>query len=440
MREVNSKKLVEILNSPSQVVDVMIQNVSTDTRSITNGDAFLALKGEKFDAHDFAKQAYENGASILIVSRKIDDVPEERQILVKDTAKAYGEIGRYNRSFFKGKVIALTGSAGKTTTKEELKFVLSAFGKVYATYGNYNNYSGVPRTLLDMDLNADFAIIEMGMSGKGEIADLVSFAEPDIAIVTNVYPMHIEFFDSFEGIAEAKAEIFGGLKNSGKAIINKDSNFADLLRMRALENGAEIIEYGKDISKYLFKTAQEGEHFEANARCVLSVVEVLGLDVHKAEAMIPKFEPLAGRGKHWILKENFGTYTLIDDSYSGQPEAMKIAIETLCKMPKKGRKIAVLGKMAELGDTSKIRHVEIGQVLAASDVDIVVGVCEEMKDTLAQLNPQQTSFYFENKDGLDDFLKNKLLQNNDIVLIKGARYSSKLYQVTESLINSGAEK
>ena len=192
--------------------------------------------------------------------------------------------------------------------------------------------------------------------------------------------------------------------------------------------------------KYLFKTAQEGEHFEANARCVLSVVEVLGLDVHKAEAMIPKFEPLAGRGKHWILKENFGTYTLIDDSYSGQPEAMKIAIETLCKMPKKGRKIAVLGKMAELGDTSKIRHVEIGQVLADSDVDIVVGVCEEMKDTLAQLNPQQTSFYFENKDGLDDFLKNKLLQNNDIVLIKGARYSSKLYQVTESLINSGAEK
>ena len=140
------------------------------------------------------------------------------------------------------------------------------------------------------------------------------------------------------------------------------------------------------------------------------------------------------------MKETFGYYTLIDDSYSGQPEAMKLAIETLNKMPKKGRKIAVLGKMAELGDTSKSRHIEIGQVLAASDVDIVIGVCEEMKDALAQLNSQQKSFYFENKDGLDEFLRNKLLQNNDIVLIKGARYSSKLYQVTESLINSGAEK
>ena len=209
---------------------------------------------------------------------------------------------------------------------------------------------------------------------------------------------------------------------------------------RAIDNGAEVIEYGKDISKYSFKIAQEGEHFEANARCVLTVVETLGLDVKKAEAMIPNFEPLAGRGKHWNLKESFGSYILIDDSYSGQPEAMKIAIETLSKMPKKGRKIAVLGKMAELGDTSKIRHIEIGQVLAASDVDVVIGVCEEMKDTLAQLNSQQKSFYFDNKDGLDDFLINKVLQNNDIVLIKGARYSSKLYQVTESLINSGAEK
>ena len=440
MREVSSKKLVEILKSSSQVVDVMIQNISTDTRAIKGGDAFLALKGEKFDAHDFAKQAYEQGASILIVSKKIDDVPEDRQILVKNTAKAYGEIGQYNRSFFNGKVIALTGSAGKTTTKEELKFILSAFGKVYATYGNYNNYSGVPRTLLDMDMEADFAIIELGMSASGEINDLVHFVEPDMAIITNVYPMHIEFFDSFEGIAEAKAEIFRGLKKGGKAIINKDTNFADLLHARALENGAEIIEYGKDISGYSFKTAQAGEHFEANARCVLTVVEALGLDVKKAETMIPEFEPLAGRGKHWTLKESFGTYTLIDDSYSGQPEAMKIAIETLSKMPKIGRKIAVLGKMAELGDTSKMRHIEIGKVLAEADVDIVIGVCEEMKDMLAQLNPQQKSFYFENKNGLDDFLKNKLLQNNDIVLIKGARYSSKLYQVTESLINSGAEK
>ena len=440
MHIINSKKLVEILNSQSQVVDVDVNYVSTNSNEVKSGQVFLALKGEKFDAHDFALDAYKNGAELVIVNRKIDGVPEDRQVIVDDTAKAYGEIGRYNRSFFKGKVIALTGSAGKTTTKEELKFILSAFGRVYATYGNYNNYSGVPRTLLDMDMEADFAIIEMGMSGKGEIADLVSFTEPDVAIVTNVYPMHIEFFENFQGIAEAKAEIFQGLRAGGTAIINADTNFADLLIKRAEDNGAKIIKFGKNITKYSFQTAQEGEHFADNARCVLTVVDELGLDVLKAEKMIPLFGALDGRGKHWILNENFGTYTLVDDSYSGQPEAMKFAIQTLSKMPKKNRKIAVLGKMAELGETSKMRHIEIGKVLANSDVDIVIGVCEEMKDAILQLKPTQQSFFFENKDGLDEFLKNKLLQNNDIVLIKGARYSSKLYQVAESLINSGAKK
>lgn len=172
----------------------------------------------------------------------------------------------------------------------------------------------------------------------------------------------------------------------------------------------------------------------------MTVVEALGLDVKRAEAVIPQFGALPGRGKQWRLREAFGEYTLIDDSYSGQPEAMKIAIQTLSRTEQPGRKIAVLGKMAELGDTSKARHIEIGQVLAASGIDVVVGVCPEMKDALAQLSPDTERHYFENKDGLDDFLRNKLLQNNDIVLIKGARYSSKLYQVAESLINSGAEK
>lgn len=441
MLELSSIKLAEVVEAKNQPEEVLITNISTNSREVKSGEAFLALKGEKFDGHDFAGDAYKNGASLLIVNHLIENVPENRQVLVADTARAYGLLGRYNRRQFKGTVIALTGSAGKTTTKEELKFVLSQFGKVYATYGNYNNYSGVPRTLLDLDMSADFAVIEMGMSAKGEIADLVSFTEPNMAIVTNVYPMHIEFFPNFEAIAEAKAEIFQSLQKGGKAIINADTNFADVLELRAVENGAEVVKFGKDFSsQFKVKTAQPGEHYLYNAWCVLTVVKALGLDVGKAEAVIPEFGALPGRGKQWILNEAFGTYTLIDDSYSGQPEAMKIAIETMSKLPKTGRKIAVLGKMAELGDTSSARHIEIGQVLAKSDVDIVIGVCPEMKDALAQLPPRIKQYYFENKDGLDDFIRNKLLQNKDIVLIKGARYSSKLYQVAESLINNGVQK
>ena len=170
----------------------------------------------------------------------------------------------------------------------------------------------------------------------------------------------------------------------------------------------------------------------------LLVVAVLGLDPAKAAAALKNFQALPGRGmKHLLKLPAGGTYTLIDDSYSGQPEAMKLAIETLGKRKTSGRKIAVLGKMAELGETSRDRHIEIGKALAATDVDIVVGVCPEMKDMLAQLPDRTEKHYFENKEGLDEFLLNKLLQNNDIVLIKGARYSSKLYQVAESLIRQG---
>ena len=333
----------------------------------------------------------------------------------------------------------MTGSAGKTTTKEEIKFALSRFGKVYATGGNFNNQIGVPATLCNMDMGADYAVIEMGMSAKGEIEELVSYVRPDIAIVTNVYPMHIEFFENFEGIAEAKAEIFKSLKKGGAAIINEDTNFASLLEQRAKENGAKVIKFGKNNHPDVELNLQDkGEHNYYNAWCVLTLINELGLNVKVAAEYLSEFGALAGRGaKHQLKLPSGGIYTLIDDSYSGQPEAMRIAIETLSKMPAKGRKVVVLGKMAELGDTSQARHIEIGQVVAQNNIDVVIGVCPEMKDMLAQVPDSKEKHYFENKEGLDEFLINKLLQNNDIVLIKGARYSSKLYQVAEALIEKG---
>lgn len=458
MIRTNSKKIAEIVGSASVVVDADIENVVTDSRSVSRGDLFIAIKGEKFDGHDFVKDVIAKGVELVVVEKLNPEVPAVRQIVVGDTLRAYGKIGAYNRSQFKGKVIALTGSAGKTTTKEELRFVLSKFGPAYATAGNHNNFVGVPESLCKMDLNADFAVIEMGMSAKGEISRLVSYTKPDIAIVTNVYPMHIEFFDSFEGIAEAKAEIFEGLpKDGGIAVINADANFADILEKRALEHKAKLVKFGKNNilskeilddrsvvtaeiggKKVMFELKEQGEHHIYNALCVLSAVDVLGLDIEKAASFIKDFGALDGRGKkHGLHLDSGAEFTLIDESYSGQPEAMKLAVQTLSAMAGKGRKIAVLGKMAELGEHSKAKHIEIGEVLAQSKVDVVVGICPETKDMLAQLPTSIEQHYFENKEGLDGFLLNKLLQNNDIVLIKGARYSSELYKIADALIKHG---
>lgn len=455
MEKISSKKLVEILNYQRPIVDAEFNNVVTDSRIAKKGDLFIAIKGEKFDAHDFVKQVIEQGVELAVVEHSVDGVPENRQIVVPSSIEAFGKIGAYNRSLFKGKVIGLTGSAGKTTTKEEIKFLLSLFGKTYATSGNFNNHIGVPRSLCDMDMSADYAVIEMGMSSKGEIEKLVSYVQPDMALVTNVYPMHIEFFENFEGIAEAKAEIFKSLKPHSPALINEDTNFANILKLRAQGNAAKIYTFGKseifkeDNGIYTaniqgkvvqFKLKDNAEHYVYNALCALNVVAILGLDVTKAAAEIENFGALAGRGKVSQLKFAKGEYTLVDDSYSGQPEAMKLAIKALDKMPCQGRKIAVLGKMAELGDTSKQQHIEVGQVVAQSKIDIVIGVCPEMKDMLAQISDGRETYYFDNKDGLADFLLNKLLQNKDIILIKGARYSSKLYQVADELLKQGNKK
>lgn len=440
MKEITSQKLAEILGCDAAQADIVINKISTDSRQVDEHSLFIALRGEHFDAHDFVADVAAKGCPLAVVDHLLQNVPAEKQLVVKDTLEAYGKIGAYNRSQFKGKVIGLTGSAGKTTTKEEIAFLLSHFAKTYATAGNHNNQIGVPQSLCELDMDARYAVIEMGMSSKGEISHSVSLVKPDIAVVTNVYPMHIEFFPNFEGIAHAKAEIFEGLPaQGGIAIINEDTNFADILKAEAIKHNAKIITFGKNTHPTdNFTTQEQGEQYLYNAWCALTVVQALGLDVNKAASYIKDFGALDGRGKHHTLAIHGGKYTLIDDSYSGQPEAMKLGIEALDKSQTKGRKIVVLGKMAELGDTSKARHIEIGKLLANSSIDVVVGVCPEMKDMLAQLPANKQQYYFENKDQVADFLLNKLLQNNDTVLIKGARYSSKLYQVTEELLKKGS--
>lgn len=436
MQKIASDQLRKVVGSKSVTKSTIITKVITDSRKAEKGALFVAIKGDKFDGHDFVVDVLENGCELVMVERLLPHVAADRQIVVPSTIEAYGRIAAYNRQQFKGVVIGLTGSSGKTTTKEELKHVLSAFGKTYATSGNHNNHIGVPQTLLDMDMDADYAIVEMGMSSKGEISQLTSYVKPDIALVTNVYPMHIEFFESFEAIAKAKAEIFEGLTSNGIAIINADTNFADILQKQAQKYTDKIITFGKN-NHYTgrLELEQDGEIQRYNAWAVLKVVEALGLDCAKAAETLKTFGALEGRGKKHILPlPSGGCYTLIDDSYSGQPEAMKIAIKSLSEMPCKGRKIALLGKMAELGATSLKQHIAIGKLVADCKIDIVIGVKPEMKDMLAQLPATTEQYYFDSREGVVEFLQNKLLQKDDILLIKGARYSSELYKVTEALL------
>lgn len=442
MQPLSALDIAHIVGSASKPADVVVQGVSTDSRVCGAEDVFIALSGEKFDGHTFVQEVLAKGCPLAIVSHVVENADPNKQIVVTDTLEAYGKLGAYNRTLYKGVVIGLTGSAGKTTTKEELKFILSKFGKVYATKGNHNNFVGVPESLCNLDMSADYAIIEMGMSAKGEIARLVSYVRPDVAIVTNVYPMHIEFFENLEGIARAKAEIFGGLQKGGAAVINADTSYADVLENLARAQTNRIYKFGQNEPVGAdFQTAEKVAQFEMNARCVLKTIEALGLDVSQAAPYIQDFGALDGRGKqHRLALPKGGFYTLIDDSYSGQPESMKLAIQGLAAMKVKGRKIAVLGKMAELGAHSETAHQEIGQVVAAANLDIVIGVCPEMKVMLAALPPETKPYYFENKNGLAAFLTGTLLQEGDVVLIKGAHYSSKLFEVAETLIKEGKTK
>ena len=434
MIKLTSKKIAEILGYNGEVVEAEITEISTDSRQVDDKTLFIALKGEKFDGHDFISDVLNKGVPLVLSEKKIEGADEARVIIVPDTLKAFGKLAQYNRRQYKGTVIALTGSSGKTTTKEELKAALSAYASTYATSGNFNNFVGVPRSLLDIDMNAKYAIIEMGMSAPMEIDYLVHLTEPDVALVTNVYPMHIEFLKTLENIAKAKAEIFGGLKQNGIAVYNEDTNHAEILKAAALKKTTNVIGFGKNHHLAPDMVLSEvGEHYYYNAWAVLSVINALGLDIKKAVEVIEHFSAPEGRGKKYNVVLNGKHITLIDNSYSGGPDATVMAVNSLGQLKVQGRKIAVIGKMAELGDYTKEAHIRVGKALKENDIDVVIGVCAETKDMLAELPQGVEQHYFENVDGVTEFLQDKILQDGDAVLIKGSHYSSQVYKVANNL-------
>ena len=415
--------------------------VSIDTRTLKKGDLFIAISGNNFDANDFIKSAYEKGASGAIVSR-FDPTVSIPQIIVDNTEQALRGLAVYARSRLQGEIIGITGSVGKTSVKDSLCKVLEKYGTTYATEGNLNNHYGVPLTLSRIAKNTQYAIIEMGMSSLGEIHDLTMLTRPTCAIVNTVEKAHLEFFTGIEQIAEAKSEIFDGLSH-GVAIYNADTNCTDILQQSIDKKSLKHFTFGtkKDSNLQLLSTTQHathqivyvsshgvhfnftisalGHHRASNACAVLSILACIGIDPAQACHHLKDITPTIGRGASASYPINGGNVLVYDESYNGAPISMHASLQVLGDTPCKGRRIAVLGDMLELGKDSVHLHKQLKQSILENSIDTVFACGENMKHLFDCLPIEKQGYWAKNSDLLSEIVLQSLLPN-DILVIKGS--------------------
>jgi UDP-N-acetylmuramoyl-tripeptide--D-alanyl-D-alanine ligase len=429
--------------------------VSIDTRTIQPGELFVALKDVR-DGHDFVAQALEKGAAAALVSRLPEGVsPDAPLLIVPDVLQALADLGAFARARTKARVVGVTGSVGKTSTKEMLRQVLGGQGKTHAAEASYNNHWGVPLTLARMPVDADFAVIEIGMNHPGEIAPLARLAKLDVAMVTTVAPAHLEAFDSVEGIAHEKASIFDGLPEGGIAVFNADIEWTPLLRAKALAVGARPVSFGaaegadfrllsariaddtmvcqasRRGKPVLFKVSSPGRHFVLNALGVLAVAEALGADPMIAAHDLGRWMPPAGRGQREritldIVEETF--FDLIDDAFNANPASMAAALDVLIAARPVdgigrvggGRRIAVLGDMLELGPTERELHAAIARHPGLAAINVIHCVGPRMKALYEALPRQQRGDWVETAAELAPRARS-LVDAGDILLVKGSK-------------------
>ena len=419
-----------------------LSGVSTDTRNIKPGDLFVALKGEMFDGHDYLEQAFDKGAAAAVVDRR-KDLGGRILLPVTDTLRALGDLAAYLRRRQPLKVVAITGSNGKTTTREMTVKILKQKFNTLAAKANFNNLIGLPLTLLDLRPEHQVAVLEMGMNRFGEISRLTEIADPDVALVTSVSPAHLEGLGGLEGVARAKGELYAGLKNGAMAVVNLDDPFvkriAEIFPGSHLSFGfsaeadirARNVKYrGLKGLSFELVTPEEsvtiklplyGRHNVNNVLAAAAISLTLGLSPVQVRDALAEMKPFPGRLE---LKKLPGPIYLLDDTYNANPVSVKAALAVLLNLKGRGRMIAVLGDMLELGSQSEAAHACIGRQVAEMGLDLLIGVgpLTEILVRAAEKHglPQNKLKWFENQMQAAVWLKSRL-RPLDRVLIKGSR-------------------
>ncbi len=434
---------------PIGAMPAEVSGISIDTRTLKPGDAFFAIRGENFDGHDFAGAAIAAGASVLVVAE--GRLPalgrfSAPMIVVDNVLAALGRLGEAARARSNARILAVTGSAGKTTTKEALRHVLSACGETHASAASFNNHWGVPLTLARMPESAKFGVFEIGMNHPGEITPLVAMVRPHVAIVTLIAAAHLGFFRDLDGIADAKAEIFTGVVEGGHALINRDdARFGRLAEAAKAAGVAHVhgfgtspqsdvrlleADYRGDGSKVKagifgetvdFDLALPGEHLAMNALAVLGAAKLCDADLGTCIAALAKLTAGAGRGETLRLKVDAGVVTVIDESYNANPASMRAALKmlNLATPGDGGRRIAVLGDMRELGERSATLHGELAEPVTQAGVDVMHLCGDEMAALEARMAGVTETHRHRTAEDVATALMAGL-RAGDVVMIKGS--------------------
>ncbi|MEH6950053.1 UDP-N-acetylmuramoylalanyl-D-glutamyl-2,6-diaminopimelate--D-alanyl-D-alanine ligase [Nitrobacter sp. NHB1] len=425
-----------------------ITGISIDSRTIAPGDAYFAIKGDVHDGHAFVEAALKAGAALAVIEAAQRDkfAADAPLLIVDDVLAALCDLARASRARLAARVIAVTGSVGKTSTKEALRSILGAQGKTHASVASFNNHWGVPLTLARCPVDVRFAIFEIGMNHAGEIAPLVKMVRPHIAIITTVEPVHLEFFSGVEAIADAKAEIFEGVEPNGVVVLNRDNVHFARLQKRAKKLGiAKIVSFGADEEadarlldvalhpacsavhakilghELTYKLAMPGRHMAMNSLAVLTAASLAGADLALAGLALSQAQPAAGRGVRHVLTVPNGEATLIDESYNANPASMAAALNVLGQagVGTQGRRIAVLGDMLELGPGSTDLHRGLIEAINANAIDMIFCCGPLMRNLWDALSSGKRGGYAEGSAALESQVV-AAIRAGDVVMVKGS--------------------
>ncbi len=437
-----------------------VLGISIDSRNMAKGEAFFAIKGDNRDGHDFVEAALKAGAGLAVVARdnrsQFDaDAP---LLIVTDVLDALRDLAHAARARSHAKIIAVTGSVGKTSAKEALRLALSADGETHASAASYNNHWGVPLSLARCPASAKYAVFEIGMSHAGEITPLTKLVRPHVAIVTAIAPVHLEFFGTLKKIAYAKAEIFSGLEPGGAAVLNRDSRqYAQLAKAAQGAGVTRIVSFGanaKSDARLLryslqaevstvearilgegvtYKLGAPGKHLVLNSLAVLAAAALVGADLALAALALDNLKPASGRGVRSTLRLPGGSALLIDESYNANPASMAAAIALLgqAAVGNQGRRIAVLGDMLELGAQGSALHRGLAAPIQAAGVDLVFCSGPLMHALWEALPSSRRGGYAETAAGLEPAVL-AAIRAGDAVMVKGS-LGSKMGPIVKAL-------